>query len=164
MYASRSLFPLLANRLFPKNRTEHAGSVKLAAMDEAAVVEMLREAVPDVVAVYVFGSAVTGEMHAQSDVDLAFLPPRGPLPAFERFTLQERVAAAIGCSVDLVDLRSASTVMRMQVVSKGRLLYESDPDERGRFEDYAFSSYVRLNEERRAILEQIRREGSVYGR
>ena len=32
-----------------------------------------------------------------------------------------------------------------------------------RFEDLTYSAYARLNEERREILEQIRREGRVHG-
>jgi len=63
-----------------------------------------------------------------------------------------------------VDLRAASTVMAMQVVGPGTVLYESDPEERGRFEDLTFSLYARLNEERRGILDRVAREGSVYGR
>ncbi len=127
------------------------------------VLGLVRERLPGLVALYLFGSAATGETHAHSDVDLAFLGVE-PLPACERFDLQEQAASLLGRSVDLVDLRAASTVLRMQVVSTGRLLWEGDADERGRFEDLAFSSYARLNEERRAIVEQARREGTVHGR
>lgn len=132
-------------------------------MNAAAAVPILREAVPDLVAIYVFGSAATGETHAGSDLDLAVLAPRA-LPSLERFTLQERLASMLRRSVDLVDLSVASTVMRMQVVSKGRLLFESDAGERGRFEDRVFSAYARLNDERAAILAQVLGERTVYGR
>ena len=66
--------------------------------------------------------------------------------------------------VDLVDLLQASTVMRMQVLESAVLLFEHETAARLRFETAACSSYARLNEERRAILEQIRKEGTVYGR
>jgi hypothetical protein len=66
--------------------------------------------------------------------------------------------------VDLVDLRAASTVLQMQVVSSGELLFEGNALERQRFEMLVFSSYARLNEERKAILQRIREEGRVYGR
>ena len=132
-------------------------------MDDAAAIRIINEAIPDAIAIYRFGSSVTGETHPGSDVDLAVLAPR-PLPPLERFDLQERLASALGRSVDLLDLRSATTVMRMQVVSKGRLLATGDAAETGRFEDYVFSSYARLNEERKEILEQVLREQTVYGR
>ncbi len=54
--------------------------------------------------------------------------------------------------------------MRLQVVSKGELLYEGDATKRAEFEMITFSMYARLNEERREILEQVKREGRVYGR
>jgi hypothetical protein len=66
--------------------------------------------------------------------------------------------------VDLVDLRSATTVMASQIVTTGVLLYDGDPAARGRFEDYVYSAYARLNEERRGILQRIAAEGTVYGR
>lgn len=130
---------------------------------DAEAVELIRQGVPDVVAVYRFGSSVEGTTHPRSDVDLAFLAlhPMGPVARFE---LQERMASAFGQDIDLVDLRAASTVMQMQVVSKGVLLAEPDHAEKERFETYVFSAYARLNEERRAIVEQVLREGTVLGR
>ncbi len=60
--------------------------------------EILRAA--GATAVYVFGSAATGRMHENSDVDLAVsgLPPRGYIPA------KVEVGNLFGRSVDLVDL------------------------------------------------------------
>ena len=66
--------------------------------------------------------------------------------------------------VDLVDLRAASTVMRMQVISHAIVLAAFDPAEQARFETYVYSSYARLNEERKAILAQVAREGTIHGR
>lgn len=124
---------------------------------------IIREAVPDVVAIYRFGSTVGGKTHAESDVDLAFLP-RAPVDPVRRFELQERLAVALRRNVDLVDLRAASTVMQMQVVSTGEALAVLDLAEKERFETYVYSSYARLNEERKAILERVLREGTVHGR
>ena len=66
--------------------------------------------------------------------------------------------------VDLIDLRSASPVMAMQVLASGRVLLDLDPVARGAFEDRVFGAYARLNEERRGILERVKAEGTVYGR
>jgi hypothetical protein len=81
-----------------------------------------------------------------------------------RFTLQEDLALALGRAVDLVDLMAAATVMRMQVVSGGLPIGVFDGPAKERFETYVYSAYARLNEERRAILEQVRREGTIHGR
>lgn len=125
--------------------------------------EIMREAVPDIVAVYRFGSTASGTAGPESDVDLAVLA-RTRLDANARFELQNRLTSVFRRPVDLVDLRAASTVMAMQVVGAGTVLYENDPAERGRFEDLTFSLYARLNEERRGILDRVAREGTVYDR
>ncbi|MDO8794401.1 MAG: nucleotidyltransferase domain-containing protein [Vicinamibacterales bacterium] len=129
--------------------------------DTTAVAD-IRAALPDVQAIYRFGSSATGTSGPESDIDLAVLAPR-PLDTTARCDLQERLAAALRRSVDLIDLRSVSTVMAMQVVSGGLLLHEGDAVARGAFEDRCYSGYARLNEERRGILERVAAEGSVYG-
>lgn len=77
-----------------------------------------------------FGSHATGDQRPDSDVDLAVLPPRGIDP-LERWHLQERLASLLHKSVDLIDLRQATTVMRTQVVTTGTL-FMSAPLGRGR--------------------------------
>jgi uncharacterized protein len=127
-----------------------------------AVVDTLRHRVPGCVAIYLFGSHATGTAHRESDVDIAVLAP-APLVDEDRWHLAQTLAVALGRDVDLVDLRRASTVMRVQVVDSGRLLFESDATQRQEFEAIALSDYARLNEERREILADIRARGSVYG-
>lgn len=126
------------------------------------VVSLLQTQVRDLQAVYRFGSSVANADRPDSDVDLAMLAAR-PLGAVERFDVQERLAAALRRDVDLVDLRSASTVMASQIITTGVLLHEADAPARHVFEDFVYGRYARLNEERRGILERIAREGSVYG-
>jgi uncharacterized protein len=127
------------------------------------IVDHLRHALGEVVAVYRFGSTAQDTATAASDIDIAVLA-REPLPAAQRFDLQEALAGQVGCDVDLLDLAVASPVMAVQVVTKGRILHDGDADARGRFEDRAFGAYARLNEERRGILDRVAAEGTVYGR
>lgn len=130
-------------------------------MDDARATRMIREAVPDVVAVYRFGSTIRGEELADSDVDLAILAA-APLDPVQRFSLQEELA--LRRDVALVDLRRASTVMAMQVVSTGKPICVVDRTAHELFADCVFASYARLDEERRAILQQALREGTIHGR
>jgi len=44
-------------------------------MTDDALVAALREAVPELIAIYRFGSVAQGVARADSDVDLAILPP-----------------------------------------------------------------------------------------
>jgi uncharacterized protein len=94
-------------------------------------------------------------------VDLAVLAC-DPIPAMRRFGLAQELAIQLHRDVDLVDLRTASTVMRMQVISTGECLDAPNEPTRREFEMYVFSVYARLNEERRGILDDIRARGSVY--
>jgi predicted nucleotidyltransferase len=109
-----------------------------------------------------FGSQAREDAGPGSDIDLAVLT-LGNLDPVERWKLQEDLAAQAHQNVDLVDLRRASTVMRVQVLRDGRLLADLQPSVRANFEATALSAYARLNEERREILNDIAARGSVYG-
>ncbi|MGB3681000.1 MAG: nucleotidyltransferase domain-containing protein [Rubrobacteraceae bacterium] len=127
-----------------------------------ALVERLREEFPALLAVYRFGSFGTEYERPESDLDLAVYAIK-PLPAAKLWYVAQELAASIGRDVDVVDLAAASTVMRLQVIRGGGRIYCADHIACETFEDYAYSSYARLNEERRGILEDIRSRGSVYG-
>jgi hypothetical protein len=62
-----------------------------------------------------------------------------------------------------VDLRAASTVMRVKVLESARVLVNRDPGARAKFEATALKAYAQLNEERRGILDDVRRTGTVHG-
>ena len=127
------------------------------------VIDALLEQLPDLVAVYQFGTWDTPYQRPDSDLDLAVLPV-APLPAIQRWDLAQELAGNLGRDVDLIDLLTTSTVMRAQVIAYGQRLYCVDTTACQTFEIYAFSSYARLNEERRGILQEIQLRGSVYGR
>ena len=79
------------------------------------------------------------------------------------FDAKVRLEETAQTTIDLVDLLTANTVLRMQVISRGVPIVVREERTRAQFEDYVFSSYARLNEERRGIIERIRREGTVHG-
>ena len=103
-----------------------------------------------------------GSQHADSDIDLALLSKQ-KLPEIKTWALAQTLAAKYSRDVDLIDLNQASTVMRMQVISKGQRIYCSNEQSCEMFEDFVFSDYARLNEERAGILEDIGQRGAVYG-
>lgn len=129
---------------------------------DTKITELLCRQLPDLVAIYRFGSTTTGHERADSDIDLAILPSH-PLDTVQVWEIAQTLAQAVGRDVDLVDLLSASTVMRAQVISTGKRLYCARSAECERFEDYVYSSYARLNEERKEILDDIKQRGTVYG-
>jgi len=74
--------------------------------------------------------------------------------------MQEDLAALAHQNVDLVDLRQASTVMRVEVLRDAILLIDAQPSPRSAFEAFALSAYARLNEERRENPERLARQGT----
>ena len=131
-------------------------------MDDNGLTEYIQRMIPDLIALYRFGSQASGTARPDSDVDLAVLAHH-PIPAMRRFELAQELAVQLHRDVDLVDLRTSSTVMRMQVISTGECLDAPDESARREFEMYTYSDYARLNEERRVILKRISESGLVYG-
>lgn len=78
--------------------------------------------------------------------------------------MAQKLAIAFSQNVDLVDLQSAYTVLRQQIISTGKAIYITDPKELEEFESRVLSDYVRLNESRRGILKDIQDKGHVYAR
>lgn len=128
-------------------------------------VKILKESISNLHLLYLFGSHASGDSTDQSDLDLAFLSDH-PLDSLERFNLQEKLASELGMDVDLVDLKQADTVFKTEIISKGRIIYQSAKAKKGqipeRFEMEVLSSYARLNEERAGILQDIAERGSVH--
>lgn len=131
-------------------------------MNDQVLIQFLRQAIPELIALYRFGSQAKGSTRQDSDVDLAVLAD-DPIPALRRFELAQELATCLHRDVDLVDLRTASTVMRMQVISTGECLDSANGRARREFEMYVYSDYARLNEERRDILDRVRVSGVIYG-
>jgi predicted nucleotidyltransferase len=127
-----------------------------------SLVATVLDRMPGLADVYLFGSQAREDAGPGSDIDLAVLT-LGDLDPVDRWKLQEDLAAQAHQNVDLVDLRRASTVMRVQVLRDGRLLADVQPLVRAAFEATALSAYARLNEERRGILNDIAARGRVYG-
>lgn len=130
--------------------------------EDGPVVRRLREALPGLLGVYAFGSRVAGTAGADSDLDLAVLVA-GYADPLQLWDLSAQIADSARCDVDLLDLRAANTVVQFEVLTRGRRLWAIDPDA-GLFECFAISEKQRWDERIAGHLEEIRREGRVYGR
>ncbi|MFN2322299.1 MAG: nucleotidyltransferase domain-containing protein [Trueperaceae bacterium] len=131
-------------------------------MDLTAATDFLRARVPNLRVAWLHGSRARGGARFDSDVDLAVLAD-APINVRDQLTLQADLEALLGADVDLVDLFDADDVLRVQVIEHGRVLFERTPADRARFEMHALSRYAHLQEERRGILEDVVRRGSIYG-
>lgn len=134
----------------------------VAAMHLKGVIDLLIERVGAYV-VILFGSYGKGLAHAASDIDIAYLGDKAFTSSYETFMLAQEIAVLVGRDVDLLDLAAASTVMKAQIVSSGKIIYCSDEMRRAHFFMRALKEYATLNEERAVVLQAIERRGSVYG-
>ena len=114
-------------------------------------------------AVYLFGSHASNQAMPDSDVDLAVLG-KSPYTAADLFNVSSNLAIMLKRNVDLVDLRAVPTDLQAQIVTKGQRHVLTNFEQIESFEDLVYSSYARLNEERKYILADIQQRGSVYGR
>ena len=137
-----------------------AERVQTALAPEGIVVKTLTTSLPDCMAVYAFGSQVQGTAGSQSDLDLAVLVA-GYADPLQLWDSAGQLADAVGCPVDLLDLRAASTVMQHQILSNGRCLW-SNGLEAGLFECYVFSEKLNLDEARAPLLADIAKTGIVH--
>jgi len=125
------------------------------------IVDQVLKAMPEVWAIYRFGSAGTPFERTDSDIDLAILSPK-PMAGVARWELAQDLAWQLKRDVDVVDLLCASTVLRHQVFSRGQRIYCADRFPAEEFESRALSDYVRLNEARQGILRDIHERGSIH--
>lgn len=131
-------------------------------MNMEKITERLRQRLPTLQAVYLFGSHATGHAGPESDLDLAVLLPVAPDPVFI-WELAGEIADLAGTAVDLVDMRSASTVMQFQIVINGQRLWaQSLPA--GLFECLVVSEKWALDTAREGVVSDILKSGKVYGR
>lgn len=73
----------------------------------------------------VYGSAVTGRMRPDSDVDVAVLFDRA-LDMAARLELWDKLTDALKREVDLVDLHDLGGEILRQVMTKGRVVIKND--------------------------------------
>ena len=131
-------------------------------MDFNPLIEYIRMQLPDVLAIYAFGSRVRNEDNAQSDLDLAVLLP-GPIPSLSVWAIAGSLSGMVNCPVDLIDLRRASTVMQYQIVNTGTRLWEKK-QEGQLFEVFVCNDKLDLDARRGDLLNDIQQSGRVYDR
>jgi len=106
-----------------------------------AAVEALRACHP--VAVYGFGSRISGSARPGSDLDFVVLLHAGArLTISERLSAIERIQGLTGWDVDLVVLNEARLPLQFDIIHDGRVLYESSSDARTEAEDIIVRDYL----------------------
>jgi len=119
-------------------------------------VEIIKDKYPDIWAIYLFGSFDTPYERVDSDLDLAILLDR-TVDALALWELSQNIATLLNIDVQLIDLRQASTVFQNEIIRDERRIYCSHPKECNELESIYLAMYLRLNEERKEILDDLKK-------
>lgn len=131
-------------------------------MNRNAIVQTLQNNVPQLLAIYAFGSRIQGTANAHSDLDLAVLVA-GYAEPLNLWALASDLEDIVGCPVDLLDLRAASTVMQYQIITTGERWWCKDA-QASVFESAILSEKTALDSARAGLLSDIQKQGKIYAR
>jgi len=130
--------------------------------EKQLIVKTLKQEIPELQALYLFGSYSNGTATKNSDVDIAYLTSHS-LSSVDRWNISQKLASLLSKDVDLVELSKTNTVFRYQILSTGTRIY-GEGYEVDSFETLAYSFYLRFREERQPIVDEIMKNKSVYGK
>jgi predicted nucleotidyltransferase len=114
--------------------------------------EKISRSIPkEIVALYLFGSLVTGKLRKESDIDIAFLPSHKTVEEERLIVIAkvegiiEKLLREMGISreISILDLRAkyVSVSLQYRVITEGILIYEKDALERLEFENSVKREY-----------------------
>jgi len=131
-------------------------------MNHQAILPILHARLPNLLAVYAFGSRLQGTARPDSDLDLAVLVA-GYADPLSLWDTAGQLSEIVGSPVDLLDFRAASTVMQHQIISTGTRWWAKG-SEAAIYEAAVLSEKTELDQARAGLLADIQREGRIYGR
>ncbi len=102
--------------------------------------------------IYIFGSYASGLQNSQSDIDIAFYSKKA-YSSYDIFILAQKLSSELGREIDLVQMKESSTVFQKEIISKGKIIFEKNRLEREKIENLILKKYIKLNEERKKIID-----------
>lgn len=126
------------------------------------IVDVILAAYPDTEAVYRFGSWGTKYQRADSDLDIAVLLPHETVvhrdPEQRLALVCELADEADTDRVDLVNLRTANTILQFEILRSGGPVYVGDEEARLDYEVLVLSKYQDLNVWRKPMIDDLLNE------
>ena len=134
----------------------------MQAISDSQIVSAVRAVLPEVEAVYLYGSFATGEQNDSSDLDLAVAMP-SRLNPLQLWDASNAMADKLNIDLDLLDLKAVDTVVQHQVLTTGRRIF-GEGLLLDLYETYILSAMTSLEELRAPLIADIIHRGSVYAR
>jgi predicted nucleotidyltransferase len=123
------------------------------------IIETLSSEIPKLQAIYLFGSQNNATATNQSDIDIAYLSEKD-MSDLDRWRISQLLANKLSKDVDLIDIKKSDTIFRYQIISSATRIY-GDGYEVESFETLAYSFYLRFQEERKPIIDAIKKRKSI---
>lgn len=132
----------------------------------ADIINLIQTTYPNTQAIYLYDTWGTEYQRRDSDLDIAVLLPHATARTID-FWAWCRLSAEIASAAkvertDLINLRTASVILRKEIIAAERRIYCADEYAADKFEMLTLSFYQKLNEERREIVESGLRTGRFY--
>jgi len=134
----------------------------LSNKDKQQIIDTLKQDIPELQALYLFGSQNDGTATKKSDIDIAYLS-KNPLSSLVRWDISQKLASVLSLDVDLIELSSTNTIFRYQILSTAERIYGKGYEVES-FETLAYSFYLRFKEERQPIVDEIMKDVSAFGK
>lgn len=112
--------------------------------------------------IYLFGSFARGEGREDSDIDIALFSIE-KVNSYELFVLANHLSFELKRDVQIIDLKSITTVFAAQIVSNKEILYSNSEENSSKYDVKILKEYAKLNEERDIVLKRIKKDGKIYG-
>lgn len=130
----------------------------------AKIIETIHTSYPHTQAIYLYGTWGTEHQRPDSDLDIAILLPyTSTIDNTEWLHLSTTLASIAKTErIDLIDLRTASTILRKEIIAAEKRIYCANEYAADEFKMLTLSFYQKLNDERRAIVESGIQGGRFY--
>lgn len=112
---------------------------------------------PDILAVYLLGSALNSTMRSDSDIDLGLMIKPGlKMSSLIRAKLAGNLSYKMGRNVDLGEISSSNLVYAREAFLKGKLLYTKDKDLTNLYRANLLGMYLQYNIDRQEVVSAYR--------
>ena len=122
----------------------------------------IQSVVPNLKAVYLYGSRATGKSRADSDYDVAVLAAVPLAGSAVFFRLQLELAGLTDSGVNIVDMKSLPIVLQFEVLRGRKRLFCTDREFCSDFESTVLSDYQRFAQERKIIVDTFLAKQRAY--
>ena len=109
--------------------------------------------------VYIFGSISRGEMRTDSDIDIAVI---GDFDFNDRLDFICDLEKKLERKVDLIDFNKSNLNFQAEIITNGEMICCIDKEKSDLLEYKILAEYLVFEEDRKVVLDEIYKRGSVF--